>query len=59
MGFILLANGHVKDIHYLSGKTLFESSAIEAIEKSFPMDVDNNLFTFPKEFKIKLVYDII
>ncbi|MDY0121587.1 MAG: TonB family protein [Sulfurimonas sp.] len=59
MQFYLLENGHVKDIRYLSGKTLFENSAIEAIQKSFPMDVDNKLFTFPKEFKIKLVYDII
>ena len=59
MGFILLANGHVKEIRYLSGKTLFESSAREAIQKSFPLDVDYNLFTFPKEFKIKLLYDII
>lgn len=59
MQFYLLENGQVKDIRYLSGKTLFENSAIEAIQKSFPMDVDNKLFTFPKEFKIKLVYDII
>ena len=59
MQFYLLENGHVKDIRYISGKTLFENSAREAIQKSFPMDVDNKLFTFPKEFKIKLVYDII
>lgn len=59
MQFYLLHNGHVKDIRYISGKTLFEKSAIEAIQKSFPMDVDKKLFTFPKEFKIKLVYDII
>lgn len=59
MQFHLLENGQVKDIRYISGKTLFENSAIEAIQKSFPMDVDNTLFTFPKEFKIKLVYDII
>jgi periplasmic protein TonB len=59
MQFYLLRNGQVKDIRYISGKTLFESSAREAIQKSFPMDVDTNLFTFPKEFKIKLLYDII
>lgn len=59
MQFYLLENGQVKDIRYISGKTLFENSAIEAIQKSFPMDVDKKLFTFPKEFRIKLVYDII
>jgi periplasmic protein TonB len=56
MKFCLLKSGHVKDIDLVSGKHIFKRSAIRAIEKSFPVDVDNTLFSFPKEFKITIAY---
>lgn len=56
MKFCLLKSGHVKDIDLVSGKHIFKRSAIKAIEKSFPVDVDNTLFSFPKEFKITIAY---
>lgn len=56
MKFSLLKSGHVKDIDIVSGKHIFKRSAIKAIEKSFPVDVDNTLFSFPKEFKITIAY---
>jgi len=59
MHFVLYANGTVGNISYIDGKTLFQRSAQEAIEKSFPLKVENNLFVFPKEFKIKLLYKLI
>ncbi|MDO8454736.1 MAG: energy transducer TonB [Sulfurimonas sp.] len=56
MKFCILENGNVENIELLSGKSIFEKSAIEAIEKSFPIKVDKTLFTFPKEFKITIAY---
>lgn len=56
MRFFLLESGYVKDINLVSGKHIFKRSAIEAIEKSFPVDVDKTLFNFPKEFKITIAY---
>ena len=59
MQFYLLKNGQVKDISFISGKKTFQNSATEAIKKSFPIKVEQDLFTFPKKFQITLAYDII
>ncbi|MFA6191251.1 MAG: energy transducer TonB [Sulfurimonas sp.] len=56
MKFCILEDGNVENIELLSGKSIFENSAIEAIQKSFPIEVDKTLFTFPKEFKITIAY---
>lgn len=54
--FHLLSNGNVKNIEFLSGKKIFKKSVLEAIENSFPIEVDKSLFSFPKEFKISVKY---
>ena len=54
--FIILADGSVKHINMIYGKDIFEKSAIQAIKRSFPVNVDTSLFSFPKEFKIKIAY---
>lgn len=56
MRFCVLKSGHVKDIDLISGRHIFKRSAIEAIEKSFPVNIDETLFNFPKEFKITIAY---
>jgi protein TonB len=54
--FNLCRDGNVKNIEFLSGKNIFKESVIEAIENSFPIEVDETLFVFPKEFKISVDY---
>ncbi|MBU1658861.1 TonB family protein [bacterium] len=54
--FYLLEDGNVKNIELLSGKSIFEKSVQQAIEKSFPVKIDKELFNFPKEFKITIAY---
>ncbi|PHS58737.1 MAG: hypothetical protein COB17_01975 [Sulfurimonas sp.] len=54
--FKILANGNVDSIEILSGKRIFKKSAIKAIYKSFPIQVDKSIFDFPKEFTIKMAY---
>lgn len=54
--FHLCNDGNVKNIEFLSGREIFKRSIIEAIEKSFPIEVDSSLFNFPKEFKISVDY---
>lgn len=54
--FHVLADGTVKYIKLLSGKKIFKESTLEAIAKSFPIDVDKSLFNFPKEFRITIAY---
>ncbi|WP_373070100.1 TonB family protein [Sulfurimonas sp.] len=56
VSFSLCNDGNVKDIEFLSGKKVFKESIIKAIENSFPMEVDQSLFTFPKQFKISVKY---
>jgi protein TonB len=56
--FNILANGCVKNISIVSGKKIFKKSAINAIERSFPVVVDATLFSFPKEFRVTLVYKL-
>ena len=54
--FKVLADGNVKDIKVVSANRVFEESAMQAINKSFPMKVDSSIFTFPKEFTINIEY---
>ncbi|QFR49465.1 TonB family protein [Sulfurimonas lithotrophica] len=54
--FFLQSDGSVKSIEFVSGKNIFKKSVIEAIENSFPVEVDKTLFSFPKEFKISIEY---
>ncbi|MCW8839262.1 MAG: energy transducer TonB [Thiovulaceae bacterium] len=54
--FYIQSNGDVKNIEFVSGKGIFKKSALEAIENSFPVEVDKTLFSFPKEFKISIEY---
>ena len=54
--FFVLENGNVKNITLISGKSIFKKSALEAIQKTFPINVDKTLFSFPKEFKITISY---
>lgn len=58
MRFTLQADGSVRDIQMLLGKSIFEDSAKEAIAKSFPLHGEKELFSFPKEFQITLVYTL-
>ncbi len=54
--FVVHADGSVKDIEIISGKKIFKKATIQAISRSFPMEVDATLFNFPKEFSIKISY---
>lgn len=54
--FTILIDGNVNSIKVLSGHDIFEKSAMQAIENSFPIEVDKTLFDFPKKFKVKIVY---
>jgi protein TonB len=56
--FNILANGCVKSIKMLSGKNIFEKSAVQAVQKSFPIVMNEKLYNFPKEFSITLVYKL-
>jgi len=56
MKFIIQMDGRVKDIQVISGKNIFKKSAIKAIKSSFPINIDAKLFSFPKNFKIKINY---
>jgi len=58
ISFILLSSGEVKDIKVMSGKNIFKKSAINSIQKSFPMQIDDKLFKFPKKFNIKLNFKL-
>ncbi|MFT7004952.1 MAG: protein TonB [Sulfurimonas sp.] len=54
--FYVYSNGNVKDIKIVSGKSIFKNSAREAISKSFPISISEELFNFPKKFNIKISY---
>ncbi len=54
--FVVMADGTVEKIEIISGRKIFKKSTIQAISRSFPMEVDTSLFSFPKEFKIKISY---
>ena len=52
----ILEDGNVDYIKMVSGKNIFEKSATEAIENSFPIEIEKTLFDFPKKFKVKIAY---
>lgn len=54
--FEVLSDGSVQNIKLLSGKKIFQKSTLEAISKSFPLEVEKSLFNYPKEFKITIAY---
>lgn len=54
--FVILIDGNVDYIKVISGHNIFEKSATQAIENSFPVEVDKTLFDFPKKFKVKIAY---
>ncbi|MDT8339270.1 MAG: TonB family protein [Sulfurimonas sp.] len=54
--FLILEDGNVKNINIVSGNTIFKKSAVSAIENSFPIDIEESLFHFPKKFKISISY---
>ena len=54
--FKILADGTVEDIEIISGKSIFKKATIQAIERSFPIEVDSSLFDFPELFKVKIAY---
>lgn len=54
--FHLCSDGNVANIKMISGKKIFHKSAVEAISRSFPIEVNKTLFNFPKEFKITMAY---
>ena len=54
--FKILPNGNVKDIKIISGRSIFKKATIQAIERSFPIEVDSTLFNFPELFKVKIAY---
>jgi len=56
VSFYIQSDGNVKNIKFLSGKRIFKKSIEKAIEDSFPMEVDNSIFKFPKKFKITIKY---
>lgn len=56
--FHVFADGSVQHIKLLSGRKIFKRSAFEAIEKSFPIEIDKTLFVFPKEFTVTLAYNL-
>ena len=54
--FKILANGTVEDIQIISGRSIFKKATIQAIQRSFPIEVDSSLFDFPEIFKLKIAY---
>lgn len=54
--FKILSDGDVREIEIVNGKSVFKKSAVQAIDRSFPMKIDSKLFNFPKEFKITIIY---
>ncbi|WP_304546343.1 energy transducer TonB [Sulfurimonas microaerophilic] len=56
--FIVLADGGVSAIKVIAGKSIFKNATIQAIESSFPVNVEKSLIDFPQEFQIKLAYTL-
>ena len=56
--FKILSDGNVKEMQIVSGRSVFQKSALEAISKSFPVTLEESLFNFPKEFRVKLSYTL-
>jgi protein TonB len=58
VAFQVCSNGNVDNITVISGHKAFKRSAIEAILKSFPIEVENSLFDFPCHFNVTLAYTL-
>ena len=54
--FKILPNGNVKNIRIISGRSIFKKATVQAIKRSFPIEVDSSLFDFPELFKVKIAY---
>ncbi len=59
ISFEICSNGNVDNITVISGKKAFKKSAIKAIVKSFPIEVDSTLYDFPHKFTVTLAYNLI
>lgn len=55
--FTILANGQVSNIR-LSGSKLFHSSARNAVQKAFPVNVKNAPLSFPQTVNVTLRYQL-
>ena len=56
--FTISANGNIADIKILEGRKLFHKSVKKAIEKSFPVEIPQELFSFPLTFSLKVLYKL-
>ncbi len=54
--FTILLNGNVGNIQIIEGRSIFKKATIQAIERSFPIEVDSSLFDFPEIFRVKIAY---
>lgn len=57
--FTISAKGELLSYTIIDGQTLFIKSAEEAIVKSFPFPVEEELFTQSQTIQIKIVYSLI
>jgi len=56
--FKILSDGNVENIKIISGRGIFKKATTQAIERSFPIEVDSSLFDFPEIFKVKVAYTL-
>jgi len=56
--FIILADGNVKDIQITSGKGIFKKATIQAIQRSFPIEIDPSIYDFPEVFNLNISYTL-
>ncbi|MBN2816204.1 MAG: energy transducer TonB [Campylobacterales bacterium] len=57
--FEILADGSVDNIEITSGKSIFEKATREAIERSFPLEVQNTPYSFPETFSLTITYKLL
>lgn len=58
MSFNILNDGSVDNIEIVEGKSIFKKSARQAIERSFPINLERGLFELSESFKIKILYTL-
>lgn len=56
--FSLTPHGKLIDIGVISGKKIFHKSAIQAIQKSFPLSPQIDIFETNIDFEIELIYSL-
>ena len=54
--FTISIDGNVQNIQIVEGRSIFKKATFQAIERSFPIEVDSSLFDFPEEFRVKIAY---